>query len=228
MPSVASFDGGRPWVRSRQSSSKSDGESAGLTGMSNSLAATVSGGGAGSTPFAKLIEDVNGALNVQEVGPVAVDGQQTTEFTVSSSLERLLSPKQLAALKKATSALGALLSPVESPKQRAATKKHNEEAAKKLGLVPVELELFIAPNGLPVRTISVLGSRSEGIGVEEDILALEVPVDVHAPPARQTIGQAQLRKLERKRLCRLISRHARSVVCPSSASTRAPRQAVTK
>ena len=92
MPSVASFDGGRPWVRSRQSSSKSDGESAGLTGMSNSLAATVSGGGAGSTPFAKLIEDVNGALNVQEVGPVTVDGQQTTEFTVSSFLGRLLSP----------------------------------------------------------------------------------------------------------------------------------------
>lgn len=116
--------------------------------------------------------------------------------------------------------------------KRAETKKHSEEAAKKLGEAPVELELFIAPSGLPVRTITVLGSRSEGIGAEEDIRALEIPVVVRAPPARQTIGQAQLRKLERKRQCRLISEHnsayARSVLCPSSALRRAPRGVVTE
>jgi hypothetical protein len=82
----------------------------------------------------------------------------------------------------------------------------------------VELELFIASSGLPVRTISVLGGRSEDIGVEEDILALEIPVHVHAPPARETIAEAQLSRLEHKRLCRLISRHiaanARSGLCP--------------
>jgi hypothetical protein len=71
----------------------------------------------------------------------------------------------------------------------------------------VQLELFVAPSGLPVRTISVLGSRSEGIGGEEDIRALEIPVVVHVPPVRQTIGKARLRKLERRRICKLISRH---------------------
>ncbi len=222
MPSVASFDGGRPWVRSTRRTSQTGGESAGIAGISDSLAAPASGAGAGGgsvAPFAKLIEDINGAESVQEVGPVIVDGQQTTEFTVSSSLERVLPPKQMAALTKSISTLETLLGPTESPKQRAETKQHNEEADKKLGLAPVTLELFIAPSGLPVRTISILGSRSSGIGGEEDIRALEVPVDVHAPPPRKTIGQAQLRKLERKRLCTLISRHnpahARSVLCPA-------------
>lgn len=224
-PFVAHEDGGRPWVRGTRPSPKPEDESTGLAGISYSLAAMAPLEGPGSAaiaPFAKLIEDVNGALNVQEVGPVTVDGQQTTEFTVSSSLQRVLSPKQLATLTKGVSVLGALLSPTESPKQRAKTKQHRQEAAKKLGLTPVTLELFIEPSGLPVRTISVLGSRSAGIGAEEDILALEVPVDVHSPPQSLTIGQAQLRKVERKRLCRLISKHglahARSIHCPRSAS----------
>jgi hypothetical protein len=230
-PSVASFDGGRPWVRSTRRAPQTGGESAGIAGISDSPAAPASGTGAGSTPiapFAKLIEDVNSGLSVQEVGPVTVDGQQTIEFTVSSSLERVLSPKQLAALTKATSTLGALLSPTESPKQHAEAKKHREEAARKLGHTPVQLELFIAPSGLPVRRISILGNRTSGIGGEEDILALEVPVDVHAPPPRETIGQARLRKLERKHrgpICGLISVHTASkiqpAICPRSPSKRA-------
>jgi hypothetical protein len=230
-PSVASFDGGRPWVRSSKPVSKPGGESAGFAGVSDSLSATASGSGAGNAPvapFAKLIEDVNGALSVQEVGPTTVDGQQTTEFIVSSSLERVLSPKQLAALTKATHTLGTLLSPVESPKQHAETKQHSEEAAKKLGLTPVTLELFIAPNGLPVRTISVTGNRSAGIGAEEDILALEIPVVVHAPPARETIGEAQLHKLRARRVCSIVPVHAasnaQSVLCPRSPSKRALRR----
>jgi hypothetical protein len=188
---VASFDGGRPWVRSVRPVHKS-GESAGLAGISSSLAITTSGSGASSgggvgsgsvEPFAKLVDDINGALSVREVGPVTIDGQQTSGFVVSSSLERILSPGQLASLAKAFGALGTLLSPIESPKQRAEAEKHREEAARHLGQTPVILELFIAPSGLPVRTISIIGSRSSGIGVEEDILALEVPVHVHVPPA---------------------------------------------
>ena len=99
-------------------------------------------------------------------------------------------------------------------------------ASVKLSETTVELELFIAPSGLPVRTISVLGGRSEGIGFEEDILALEIPVVVHAPPARETIGEAQLSRLEKKhakRVCSIIkvgaASNAQSVLCPRSPSS---------
>jgi hypothetical protein len=70
----------------------------------------------------------------------------------------------------------------------------------------VTLELYVAPNGLPVRTISILGGpgerpgSSEGIASETDIPALEVPVHVHAPPARLTISEARLKPLERKHI----------------------------
>jgi hypothetical protein len=237
-PSASSYDGGRPWVRSKQPSPQSNGESTGLSGVSDALAPTLSESdtrSASAAPFAKLIEDVNGALSLQEVGPMIVDGQQATEFTVSTSLAKVLSPKQLEAFTKAggfLGELGELLSPSGSPKQREEAKKRKEESAKKLSEAPVELELFIAPSGLPVRTISVVGSRSAGIGAEEDILALEVPVDVHAPPARETISQAQLRKLEKKRarrVCSLIrvrtASNAQPVLCPRSSSKRALRHA---
>lgn len=226
-PSASSYDGGRPWVRSKQPSSQANGESTGLSGVSDALTTTLSGGdtrSASAPPFAKLIEDVNGSLSVQEVGPMIVDGQQVTEFTASTSLTKVLSPKQLEAFTKASVSLGELgelLSPTGSPKQREEAKKRKEESAKKLSEAPVELELFIAPSGLPVRTISVIGSRGAGIGAEEDILALEVPVVVHAPPTRETISQAQLRKLEKKRTRRICSvapvhtaANAQPVICP--------------
>jgi hypothetical protein len=229
-PSIESYDGGRPWVRSKQTSApKSNGESAALGGLSDTLVPSLSGddarGASAAPPFAKLIDDVNGALSLQEVGPSTVDGQQVTEFTASLTMATLLPGKQLETFTKALSSLGELgeilSSAKETPKQREEARKRREEDAKKVRELPVELELFIAPSGLPVRTITVIGDRDEAIGSEEDILALDIPVVIHAPPARGTIGEAQLRKLEKKRVrqvCSLISvRHASNaepVICP--------------
>lgn len=214
-PSALRYDGGRPWVRSKRvSSSQSGGGSAGLEGLSDP-----------SAPFAKLIEDVNGALSVQEVGPMTIDGQQVTEFTVSLTMATLLPGKRLERFIKAFSSLGEILSPDNhSSKQREEAKQHREEQAKKIREIPVEIELFIASNGLPARTITVLGNRKEAIGGEQDILALEVPVDVHAPPARETIGETQLRKLRARRLCNIVPVHAASnaqpVICPRQSTSR--------
>ena len=157
-PSALRYDGGRPWVRSKQvSSSQSGGGSAGLEGLSDS-----------SAPFAKLIEDVNGALSVQEVGRMTVDGQQVTEFTASLTMETLLPGKRLEAFTKAFSSLGEIgeiLSPDNhSSKQREEAKQRREEQAKKIREIPVEIELFVASSGLPVRTITVLGKPNEAIG----------------------------------------------------------------
>ena len=224
-PSVASYDGGRPWVRSKSKPAPKPGsESTKFAVVVDALSRTLAGDAKSSSTgqFSKLIEELGETRSIQEVGPATVDGQQVTEFTASISLATLLSPKQLETIAEPTSSLvEAVLSPSSAPKQGEETKKHNEEAAKKLSEAIVELELFIAPSGLPVRTISVLGGRSEGIGVEEDILALEVPVVVHAPPARKTIGEAQLHRLEKKRarrVCSVIPARGRSksgpVVCP--------------
>jgi hypothetical protein len=232
-PSVASYDGGRPWVRSKAKPAPEPGsDSAKLSAVFGSLSPTFAGSaGSPAGLFSKLIEELGEAQSIQEVGPATVDAQQVTEFTASISLAKLLSPKQLEGITKSNSSLGELLSPIGSPKQREEAKQHNEEAAKKLSETTVELELFIAPSGLPVRTISVLGGRSEGIGVEEDILALEIPVVVHAPPARETIGEAQLDKLEKKharRVCSSIkvgaASNAQPVTCPRSPSKRALRR----
>jgi len=231
-PSVASYDGGRPWVRSKAKPAPMPGsDSAKLAAVIDSLSPTFAGGGTGGTSglFSKLIEELGEAQSIQEVGPATVDAQQVTEFTASIFLAKLLSPKQLEGITKSNSSLGELLSPIGSPMQREEAKQHNEEAAKKLSETTVVLELFIAPSGLPVRTISVLGGRSEGIGVEEDILALEIPVVVHAPPARETIGEAQLSRLEKKharRVCSIIkvgaASNAQPVTCPKPASKRVP------
>lgn len=233
-PSVASYDGGRPWVRSKAKPAPKPGsDNAKLSAVIDSLSPTFAGGGTGGTSglFSKLIEELGEAQSIQEVGPATVDAQQVTEFTASISLAKLLSPMQLEGITKSNGSLGELLSPIGSPKQREEAKQHNEEAAKKLSETTVDLELFIAPSGLPVRTISVLGGRSEGIGVEEDILALEIPVVVHAPPARETINEAQLSRLEKKhakRVCSIIKVGAtastQSVLCPRSVSKRVPRR----
>jgi hypothetical protein len=233
-PSVASYDGGRPWVRSKAKPAPEPGsDSAKLSAVFGSLSPTFAGGSSGGSTglFSKLIEELGEAQSIQEVGPATVDAQQVTEFTALISLAKLLSPKQLEGITKSNSSLGELLSPIGSPKQHEEAKQHNEEAAKKLSETTVVLELFIAPSGLPVRTISVLGGRSEGIGVEEDILALEIPVVVHAPPARETIGEAQLSRLEKKhakQVCSIIkvgaASNAQPVLCPRSPSKRALRR----
>jgi hypothetical protein len=186
-PSAASFDGGRPWVRSESRPAPKRGSKAGalavqLGVLGHALAPTLAGSSEGSSegsaePFATLIDDLDGAVSVSEGGAVTVDGQQTTEFTASLSIVKLLAGKL-------------------SRKQLA---KIEAESLKKPSEAIVELEVFIASSGLPVRTIGAYGKPTEGLGVQQDILALEVPFAIQAPPVRQTIGQARLLQLERRR-----------------------------
>ncbi len=173
-PSVAGLDGGRPWVRSRpKPRPKPHGALALLAAELAALAPTLT-----TTPsehegsFTKLIEDLDDAASVTEGGPLVVDGQQVTEFTATISLKTLLAGKLT---RKELRAIG----------------KHPRQAS-------IELEVFIAPSGLPVRTTGISQNRTGGIGLQTDILALEVPVVVQVPPANKTISGARLRKLERR------------------------------
>jgi hypothetical protein len=146
-----------------------------VTDVLDPVLAGLEGPAASSTaPFAALLEVLDEALSIQEVGPAAVDGQQTLAFTATLSsarlLERALSAKERRSLDK----------------------------GKPLPNTDFTLELWLAPSGLPVRTTTTSGPHGEELSSQEDILGLEVPVLVNAPPADQTISQARWMKIERR------------------------------
>lgn len=127
-------------------------------------------GGVGSGPpgYARLIETVKSARSIQEIGAATIDGQATTAFKVSIDLTRL---RTLSAHQR--HALAKVLKPLAT------------------------FELFIAEDGLPVRTREILhGRRHKGeLITQSDTLAINIPVIVQPPPAAQTISEARLKRL---------------------------------
>jgi hypothetical protein len=183
VPSLARSDGGRPWVHSAERfvakpNRANEGEplAAVFAALSPALAPIPQPGEHGT--FIGLAEDLATAQSIHEIAsltPLTVDRQPVSGFTASISvaalLARYVSPKQL--------------------QQLLAAARPDE--------MTVALEVFIAPSGLPVRTTVELGAGEEGVGIQEDVLGLEVPVIVTPPPAAKTITQARLDKLESKR-----------------------------
>jgi hypothetical protein len=129
-------------------------------------------GGTGS--YAGLINVLATAVGAVSVsGPQTVDGQQVTEVTAlvePLALIKGLSNKELTALRK---------NPLR-----------------------VRLDAFITESGLPIRVTETDETRATGVFAAStqtaDITAVEVPVTVRAPPARDTISQAQFEKLNEK------------------------------
>jgi hypothetical protein len=58
------------------------------------------------------------------------------------------------------------------------------------------IHLYLAPDGLAVRTQAMVQMGSERVADSTDVLATEVPVSVVPPPAGETISQAELNKRE--------------------------------
>jgi hypothetical protein len=173
-PSVKRYDGGRPWVRSvKEAPSKS---SKGLFGAMPAVGEDEPS--ASTDVFKRLVEAVNQAQSIHEAGQATIDGQQAAEYVVTISMATLLA-KHL------------------SQKQIETAKKKNK-FFKGIAEATDTLELFLTPDGMPVRTINVIGPRNDGIGVEQDILATNIPVSIHKPPSNLTVGQARLRKLEKR------------------------------
>jgi hypothetical protein len=121
--------------------------------------------------FANLIEAVNAGESFLEVGPTIVEGRQVTEFEMTLNPENVF---------------------------KSASKTMLQELSKQRPTA-VKLELYISPDGLPVRTVAAIEVEHQTISIMVDILALEVPVAVKPPPARQTIDEARLNKLKRER-----------------------------
>jgi len=117
-----------------------------------------------------MIEAVNAAHSVKEVGPGMVGGQAVPVFEASV---------ELGGLAKGSAA------------QRRALEKLAEPFAK--------VELSLAEDGLPMRmraTLRLRGRKAGALSVELDILAINVPtVAVQPPPPDETISEAELKHL---------------------------------
>jgi glutamate-1-semialdehyde aminotransferase len=140
------------------------------------------GSGAPSpTPFKTEAELFKEGSAIRALGASTVDGQATVGFAGTLTAQRLaegeLSKKQLAKLK--------------------------HEHLKLKG----SFETFIAANGVPVHTTVVLSIGKLRMSTSSDVLAIDFPVTVPAPPpAAETIPAAELLKLETARLKRLLKK----------------------
>jgi hypothetical protein len=136
--------------------------------------------------YSKLIDLLAHASSVAEIGPREVDGQQTIEFEAKLDGERLLSASSTSKLSKA--------------------KK------KRLGRSTLTLDLFLADDGLPVRTRTQTQIGKAEITVVEDVLATEVSVSVQPPPAIETITAAELKKHEEKSITTHLTKRERKEI----------------
>jgi hypothetical protein len=182
---AAEIDGGRPWVRSPRPASKESALDPGgvLEGDMSGAQGT----------FSKLVETLNGSLAIEEVGPVTVDDQRVDEFDAKLDPTPLLAQLKAQA-KQPEHPLGSLLetSPVSAPKA----------PSKPIPPPTLELEVFIAPNGLPVRIRATFAAEGTQVSLRVDTLAVNIPVSVAPPPPRETIDEAQLKAIERRRASR--------------------------
>jgi hypothetical protein len=167
-PLLTAIDGGKPWV------STSPAERAQEQGRAQSGEEDVSPPTStiAESGFRKLVALLSHAGSVVEVGPREVDGQQTIEF------EAKLDGKQLL--------------------NASSTSKPSKAKKKELERSTLTFDLFLADDGLPVRTRIQTQIGKAEISVVEDILATEVSVSVQPPPASETITEAELRKQEEK------------------------------
>jgi len=177
-PSIARYDGGRPWVVESLTGK------AGQFGAKPSIGGSALAGGGtllNPTPFKSDAELIKQGTAVRALGPSTVDGQATVGFagvvTARRLAESALSKKQVAKLRR----------------------KHIKLKA--------AFEAFIAANGVPVRMKVVFSIGKVRLIASEDVFAIDFPVTVPAPPpAAETIGAAELEKIEAARLKKVLKK----------------------
>jgi hypothetical protein len=172
-PALARRDRGRPWVDLGRTSL---GALPLLGGPGNVNVSS----GVGPISFKTLAAALAHARGVTQLGAGSVDGQAVTGYkaTVSPS-----------ALEEAP--------PPFRPNRKGILGPIGLGSAAASAPASAQLEVFIAPSGLPVQTR--ITERSEGVSATLlfDILAVNFPLAVAPPPAQQTIAIAALRRLER-------------------------------
>ncbi len=169
-PLLTALDGGKPWVSTSPAERAQEQEQAQSSEEDvSSPTSTIAESG-----FGKLIELLDHAGSVVELGRKVVDGQQTIEFEAKLDGEQLLSASS--------------------------TSKPAKAEKKALRHSDLTLNLFLADDGLPVRTRMQTKIGKAEISVVEDVLATEISVSAQPPPASETITEAELKEHEEKSL----------------------------
>ncbi len=154
---------------------ESVGPTGGPFGADPSIGGGASGGGASSTHFKSEIELVKASTDVRSLGASTIDAQPVTGFAGT------LDPRQIE-----QSVLSAKL-------RKAVSRAHVKPSA--------GFEVFLAANGLPVRSHIVLSLGGVKLNVTQDVLAIDFPiVAIAPPPAAETISGAELKKILAKQL----------------------------
>jgi hypothetical protein len=165
-PTLARHDGGRPWV------------DLGHRGLGGPLTPSLPLSSLAST-FQGLARTLEIALSATELGPGVIDGLPITGF-------------------RATVATSALEEPAVPAKPHGILEGiFGRAAAAPVRSAPnsAVVEVFIAPSGLPVRTHVSVSSEGVSVSAQLDVFAINFALRVQAPPRRQTIAAAALRKL---------------------------------
>jgi hypothetical protein len=168
-PFLAQGDHGKPWLYTspaEEAEAKAKSKKRTAAGES-SLSSELPGPESAESGFGGLIELLDHARSVIEVGPREVDGQQTIEFE--------------AELRSAKLGGGS-------------SSKTSKSVKKALRRSKLTLDLYLASDGLPVRTRLQTTLGKVGLSVVSDILATEIPVSVLPPPASETITEPELKK----------------------------------
>lgn len=169
---LASKDHGRPWVKLGPGGLA---ELITVDGKDVKALATgepeISEPALAEPPFEGLRKALAGAREVRELGTGTLYGQSVTSFLAA------LEPEQL---KREDLASAASLGPPAVQRSTAT------------------LEVSVAQNGLPVRTVITEDDQSSFVSVTLAIPAINFLLVIAAPPTSQTISMAQLRKLEQR------------------------------
>ena len=162
---LARRDGGRPWI---------DLGRRGLGPLTQGLPSS-----AVATTFQSLARALRGAQSASELGQGIVDGLPVTGFRATVAASALEEPPAPA---KPSSILEGIFA--------------QSAAAPSAGGTPTSavVEALIAPSGLPVSTHISASSEEGSSSALLEVFAINFALRVQAPPRRQTIGLAELRK----------------------------------
>lgn len=158
----------------------------------------------GQATFSKLVEELNEAQSVIDVGPVTVDDQRVIEFDASLNPLPLIAKLEAQVRAKSKNAKKPLESLFPELSSGESKRSHRTYPPPTLGL-----EVFIAPEGLPVRIRATFTDSDVTVALRVDTVAINVPVSIEPPPASQTISEHKLKQLERRRARRQAERDLR-------------------
>jgi hypothetical protein len=176
---IAKHDGGRPWVKESESQAGGvfgshptlgGGNAGGSGGPAGSGGSVGSAGASTAGAFKTETALLKASPDVRSLGASTIDGQAVSGFAGTAD------PTEI--------------------EQSTLSAKLREQLRKSHIAAASSFEIFLAANGLPVRSNIVLALGGVKLNVTDDVLAINFPVAaIPAPPAAETITAAELKRL---------------------------------